>query len=99
MKKWKSKSSLRRDERETGSVRTPEKAAEPILNQPHLSSRQTEIVKLVSDGLSDCQIAARLGLSEDTVGSYLKTIFKLYDVHSRTDLARHWLTGDGTLEQ
>lgn len=52
-----------------------------------LPPRQAAVAELVMAGLCDCEIAAALGLSEETVGSYLKIIFRRYDVHTRTALA------------
>lgn len=41
-----------------------------------LSVRELDILKLVADGLGNKVIAGRLGLSDQTVKSYLKTIFQ-----------------------
>jgi Bacterial regulatory proteins, luxR family len=46
---------------------------------------------LVAMGLTDKEVATELGIQEDTVGSYLKLIFRRYEVHSRTALLRRWL--------
>jgi len=52
-----------------------------------LSPRQTEVVQLVAQGLSDKQIGNRLGLTEGTVGWYLNRIFVKWQVHSRVEVA------------
>ena len=52
-----------------------------------LSSRQTEIARMVALGLSDKEIANELGLAEGTVGQYLKAIFQKRRIHSRAALA------------
>ncbi len=52
-----------------------------------LSRRQREVAKLVASGLCDCEVAALLGISENTVGAYLKVVFKKYQVHSRAALS------------
>lgn len=49
-----------------------------------LSSRETEVLSLVADGLSNQQIAARLFLSQATVKSHLVHIFAKLDADSRT---------------
>src|SRR5437667_4615003 len=49
---------------------------------PSLPARQAEVADLVAHGLCDCEIAAELGVTENTVGSYLKLIFKRYGVHT-----------------
>lgn len=45
----------------------------------------------MAQGLSDCEIAAKLSLSEHTVGYYLKIIFRRNGLHSRTTLAARLL--------
>jgi DNA-binding CsgD family transcriptional regulator len=51
-----------------------------------LSSRESEIVHLVSCGLSNQQIAARLAISVRTVENHLRSIYAKVNVHSRTGL-------------
>lgn len=66
----------------------------PTRAQPRpLSLRQAEVVKLVASGLSDKEIANKLGLKETTIGSYLKTVFRRFGVHTRTALAVRMLKG------
>jgi DNA-binding CsgD family transcriptional regulator len=60
-----------------------------------LSLRQTAVLAQVSRGLADKEIAAVLGISEETVGWHLKRIFKLFGVHSRTALLCRWLNDVG----
>jgi DNA-binding NarL/FixJ family response regulator len=49
-----------------------------------LSSRETEVLSLVADGLSNQQIAARLYVSQATVKSHLVHVFAKLDADSRT---------------
>jgi DNA-binding NarL/FixJ family response regulator len=49
-----------------------------------LSTRETEVLTLVADGLSNQQIAARLFVSQATVKSHLVHIFAKLDADSRT---------------
>ncbi len=51
-----------------------------------LSPRQRQTLALVLDGLSDKEIAERLGISRYTVNQYTKAIYRLYGVTSRTQL-------------
>ncbi len=51
-----------------------------------LSARERDVVALVSEGLSDVNIAARLFISEATVGSHLHRIYRKLGVHSRVAL-------------
>ncbi|HEU5396585.1 MAG TPA: response regulator transcription factor [Verrucomicrobiae bacterium] len=54
-------------------------------NQAHLSSRETEVLGLLSVGLSNKEIADQMRLSIETVRSYLKTIYEKLHVHCRTE--------------
>jgi DNA-binding CsgD family transcriptional regulator len=49
-----------------------------------LTLRETEILKLVRDGLTNREIAARLFISPGTVRSHLENIFEKLNVHTRT---------------
>jgi len=53
-----------------------------------LPARQREILELVSDGLSNAQIAKRLFLSESTVKQHLRAAYKVLGVRNRTEAAR-----------
>lgn len=52
--------------------------------QPSLSSRETEVLRLVADGASNNDIAARLHISDATVKSHLVHIYTKLGVSSRT---------------
>jgi DNA-binding NarL/FixJ family response regulator len=52
-----------------------------------LSQRELEVIKLVADGLSNRDIAARLSISEKTVTSHLNHIFEKLGVASRLQAA------------
>jgi non-specific serine/threonine protein kinase len=54
---------------------------------PELSRREMQVVQLVAEGLSDRQIASRLGISPRTVDNHLRHIFEKVGVSSRTALA------------
>jgi len=51
---------------------------------PDLTSRQTQILRLVAMGRSNRQIARALAVSEATVRKHLENIFTRLDVGSRT---------------
>jgi DNA-binding NarL/FixJ family response regulator len=51
-----------------------------------LSPRESEVVTSLAEGLSNRQIAARLGLTEHTVKNYLSRIFEKLRVSSRAEV-------------
>jgi DNA-binding NarL/FixJ family response regulator len=54
-------------------------------NESHLSTREIEVLGLLSRGLSNKEIADQMCLSIETVRSYLKTIYEKLHVHCRTE--------------
>jgi len=58
-----------------------------------LSRREHEILALLVDGLTNFQISARLGLSENTVKYYLKAIYQKLDVNSRGAAIAKYVAG------
>ncbi|MEL7253927.1 MAG: response regulator transcription factor [Pseudomonadota bacterium] len=59
-----------------------------------LSKREHEILALLVDGLTNFQISARLGLSENTVKYYLKAIYQKLDVNSRGAAIAKYVAGN-----
>jgi DNA-binding CsgD family transcriptional regulator len=55
-----------------------------------LTSRQQQLLPYLAAGLSNRQIARRLGVSEGTVRKHLENMFARLDVHSRTAAAQMW---------
>ena len=51
-----------------------------------LTPREHEVALLVADGLTNAEIARRLGLSPSTVGTYLQHIRQRLDVTSRLEI-------------
>ena len=51
------------------------------------SDRELEVLRLLTTGASNDEIARRLGLSDKTVESHLRRMFDRYGVLSRTELA------------
>lgn len=58
----------------------------------NLSDREKEVVHLVSQGLSNAEIAKELFLSEGTVRNYLSTILDKLELRDRTQLAIYYYT-------
>lgn len=52
-----------------------------------LTPAERRIVALVTEGLTNPEIARRLFVSPWTVQTHLKRIFKKLDIHRRTELA------------
>lgn len=52
-----------------------------------LSERELDVVRLVVEGRSNDEIAARLGIGAKTVESHLRRLFERLDLASRTELA------------
>jgi DNA-binding CsgD family transcriptional regulator len=51
-----------------------------------LPVQQREVAVLVSQGKSNAQIAAKMGISVNTVGYHVKALFTKLDIHDRGDL-------------
>lgn len=57
----------------------------PAVRRVQLSSREREILRLVAAGLSNNEIAARLGISAETVKTMLYRAFEKLGVHRRSE--------------
>lgn len=73
-------------EEETAASKAP---MAPTDNRPDslLSERQEQVAEAVAEGLSNKQIALRLGISENTVKKHLKEIYAKLGIDSRVALA------------
>ena len=56
-----------------------------------LTPRETQVLTLVADGLSNKAVAARLGVSDETVKFHLTSIFGKLGASNRTDAVRQGL--------
>ena len=76
-------------------------AAQPAPPTAHpFSPRELEVLQLAAAGLTNKEIAYRLGLSERTVQFHLNTVFQKTGTSSRTEasslaLRRGWLPAEG----
>jgi len=59
--------------------------SDDAISAPVLTPREREILALLADGLSNKQIAARLGISTNTVKTHLELLFDKLEVSSRTE--------------
>ena len=64
-----------------GSRLEIKEAIQPLLNL--LTEKETEVIKLVSEGLSNKEIAERLDISTNTVKTHLKNIYEKLQVNRR----------------
>jgi DNA-binding NarL/FixJ family response regulator len=53
--------------------------------QPHLTARELEVVRLVAKGMRNKEIAAQLGISDETTQGHVKSIICKLGVHDRTE--------------
>src|SRR6266436_3820576 len=68
-----------------------------------LTNRESEILELLSEGLSNKEIADRVNISYDTVRAHLRHIYEKLHVRGRTEAVRMYLkspnlSGGGTAE-
>ncbi|MCP2356942.1 DNA-binding CsgD family transcriptional regulator [Nonomuraea thailandensis] len=59
-----------------------------------LTGREREVAELISQGLTNREVAERLQVSQKTVETHVSRIFSKYDVRSRVALARRLSGGD-----
>jgi len=60
----------------------------PTFGWDSLTEAEHAVTELVSDGLTNREVASRLFLSPHTVDSHLRHIFRKLDINSRVDLVR-----------
>ena len=58
------------------------------------TARQAQVLSLIAAGLSDKEIAARLGVSPRTVRTHLERFLREHRMSSRTEAATAWLRGE-----
>jgi two-component system nitrate/nitrite response regulator NarL len=59
----------------------------PTKRPPRLTKRRRQVATLASHGLSNREVAEKLGVTVGTVKTHLHAIYEKLDLHSRTDLA------------
>jgi DNA-binding NarL/FixJ family response regulator len=59
-----------------------------------LTARELQVLGAIADGASTSEIGTRLGLSTNTVRSYVKAILSKLGVHSRLEAVTVLLSGD-----
>lgn len=76
---------------------TPVEAAATVEDEPGLTRRELEILRLVADGHSNAQLARMLWVTEQTVKFHLSNIYRKLDVANRTEASR-WAQLHGLLD-
>ena len=56
---------------------------------PHLSNRQTEILRLLAEGLDNRALALQLGVSVKTIETHLTRLYRHINVQSRLEAAKY----------
>jgi DNA-binding CsgD family transcriptional regulator len=65
--------------------------ARATTQQGTISAREMEIVKMVIHGKSSLEIAASLSISQHTVRTHRKNIFKKLGINNKVQLARYFI--------
>jgi DNA-binding NarL/FixJ family response regulator len=86
---------LARDRRAAGTL-TSRQPTVPLENEPDLTRRELEILRLVADGHSNAQLARMLWVTEQTVKFHLSNIYRKLAVANRTEASR-WAQLHGLL--
>jgi DNA-binding NarL/FixJ family response regulator len=73
------------------SFRRPAKTQEPTV---HLTTREEEVLILLTKGYSNKEIAEKLSLSVETIGSHLKHIYEKLHVRSRAEAVARYMTSN-----
>jgi two-component system, NarL family, response regulator DevR len=68
-------------------IRTKSEPSATAVDRPILNEKQTLILRLISEGYSNREIATRVHLSENTVKSHLQEIFARLGVRNRVEAA------------
>ncbi|HET7667746.1 MAG TPA: LuxR C-terminal-related transcriptional regulator, partial [Mycobacterium sp.] len=80
---------VRRDLRARGMAAVPARRRSATLANPAgLTTRQTEVLRLLDDGLTNAEVADRLYLSVKTVDHHVSAILTKLDVTKRRDAVR-----------
>lgn len=88
------------DVRAGGAPMTPEiarmvvrsfRAPSAVPNADGLTARESEILELLTEGLSNKEIAQKTGIAAGTVRNHLQSIFKKLHVRCRTEAAAKYL--------
>jgi len=68
----------------TAVVELPSEASVPDLDAPHLTTRQTEILRWFANGLGYDETAAELGINRRTLYRHAKPLYRLLGAQNRS---------------
>ena len=66
---------------------------EASVHRLRLSPRQSQVLALIASGLSDKEVASRLGLAHRTVRTHVDRLLREHGLRSRTEAVTAWLRG------
>jgi len=66
---------------------------EGAVHRLRLSPRQSQVLALIASGLSDKEVASRLGLAHRTVRTHVDRMLREHGLRSRTEAVTAWLRG------
>jgi DNA-binding NarL/FixJ family response regulator len=66
---------------------------EASVHRLRLSPRQSQVLALIASGLSDKEVASRLGLAHRTVRTHVDRMLREHGLRSRTEAVTAWLRG------
>jgi predicted ATPase/DNA-binding CsgD family transcriptional regulator len=73
----------------SASAPPPASVQQPVMTIPGLTARETEVLRLLTEGLTNPQIAERLVVSLPTVNTHVASIFNKLGVNSRSAATRY----------
>jgi len=66
---------------------------EAAVSRLRLTPRQSQVLALIASGLSDKEVATRLGLAHRTVRTHIDRLLREHGLRSRTEAVAAWLRG------
>jgi DNA-binding NarL/FixJ family response regulator len=66
---------------------------ESTVHRLRLSPRQSQVLALIASGLSDKEVASRLGVAHRTVRTHVDRLLREHGLRSRTEAVAAWLRG------
>jgi DNA-binding NarL/FixJ family response regulator len=61
---------------------------DPFESRNNLTASELRVARLAAEGTTNREIAQALFLTENTIETHLRSVFRKLDIHSRSQLAR-----------